>query len=130
MKKREAKCLAEITLQIIGGRWKILIIYHLMHGMKRFSELRRELSGITQKVLTQQLREMEADGVIHREVYPQVPPRVEYSLTLLGESLKPVVDAMCEWGRLQRDGTQIEQLSTNAPPHQNTMRQSGANESR
>ncbi len=92
------KCPAEITLRVIGGRWKILILWHLFQRVKRFSELRRELDGITQKMLTEQLREMERDQIIHREVYAQVPPKVEYSLTPLGESLKPVLDAMCGWG--------------------------------
>ncbi|GAC1396862.1 MAG: hypothetical protein NVSMB56_11880 [Pyrinomonadaceae bacterium] len=113
MKRRETKCPAETTLQIIGGRWKILILYHLFQGVKRFSELQHTLDGISQKMLTQQLREMESDGLVHREVYPQVPPKVEYSLTFLGESLKPVVEAMCDWGRLHRDGMHIGQLPLN-----------------
>ena len=104
MKRRKAKCPAEITLAVIGGRWKTLILYHLFQGVKRFSELQRAMDGITQKMLTQQLREMERDGLVDRKVYPQVPPRVEYSLTRLGESLKPVIAAMCEWGMLLRDG--------------------------
>ena len=104
MKQKRSKCPAETTLGVIGGRWKILILYHLFQGVKRFSELQRAIGGITQKMLTQQLREMERDGIIHREVFPQVPPKVEYSLTLLGESLKPVIAAMCEWGMKFRDG--------------------------
>ncbi len=88
---------ATVTLQVIGGKWKVLVLYELFLGVKRFSELRRLLSGVTQKMLTQQLREMEQDGLVHREIYPQVPPKVEYSLTPLGSSLKPIVDAMCEW---------------------------------
>ena len=98
MKRRSARCPAEMTLNLIGGRWKILLLWQLFQGTKRFSELTRALNGITQKMLTQQLREMERDGLIHRNVYPQVPPRVEYSLTPIGSSLKPVVDAMCRWG--------------------------------
>ena len=104
MKPKRSKCPAETTLSVIGGRWKILILYHLFQDIKRFSELQRALGGITQKVLTQQLREMERDGLVHREVYAQVPPKVEYSLTLLGESLKPVIAALCEWGTKFRDG--------------------------
>lgn len=88
---------ATITLNVIGGKWKILVLYELFFGIKRFSELRRLLTGVTQKMLTQQLREMERDGLIRREIYPQIPPKVEYSLTPLGESLKPIVDAMCDW---------------------------------
>ncbi|MBO3462658.1 helix-turn-helix transcriptional regulator [Aetokthonos hydrillicola Thurmond2011] len=91
-------CAVETTLDVIGGRWKVLIIKELIDGVKRFNELQRALTGITQKMLTQQLREMEEDGIIHREIYLQVPPKVEYSLTPLGESLKPILYAMHEWG--------------------------------
>ncbi|MGH7998818.1 MAG: winged helix-turn-helix transcriptional regulator [Brasilonema sp.] len=91
-------CEVETTLKVIGGRWKVLIIRELMDGIKRFGELQRALDGITQKMLTQQLREMEEDGIIHRKVYPQIPPKVEYSLTPLGESLQPILFAMHEWG--------------------------------
>ncbi|NMG06685.1 helix-turn-helix domain-containing protein [Brasilonema sp. UFV-L1] len=91
-------CEVETTLKVIGGRWKVLIIRELMDGIKRFGELQRALDGITQKMLTQQLREMEDDGIIHRKVYPQIPPKVEYSLTPLGESLQPILYAMHEWG--------------------------------
>jgi DNA-binding HxlR family transcriptional regulator len=91
-------CHVETTLRLIGGRWKVLILRELTNGIKRFGELHRALDGITQKMLTQQLREMQGDGIISREVYPQVPPKVEYSLTPLGESLKPVLRAMHEWG--------------------------------
>ncbi|MBR8836205.1 MAG: helix-turn-helix transcriptional regulator [Stigonema ocellatum SAG 48.90 = DSM 106950] len=90
-------CEVETTLDVIGGRWKVLIIRELISGVKRFGELQRSLTGITQKMLTQQLREMEEDGIIHREVYPQIPPKVEYSLTPLGESLKPILYAMHQW---------------------------------
>jgi DNA-binding HxlR family transcriptional regulator len=83
---------------VIGGRWKVLILRELFQGVKRFGQLHRALQGITQKMLTQQLREMEQDGIIHREVYLQVPPKVEYSLTALGESLKPIIDVMHDWG--------------------------------
>lgn len=96
--KDKRKSPATVTLQIIGGKWKVLVLYELFSGVKRFSELRRLLSGVTQKMLTQQLREMERDGLINREIYPQIPPKVEYSLTPLGHSLKPIVDAMCRWG--------------------------------
>ncbi|GET39813.1 winged helix-turn-helix transcriptional regulator [Microseira wollei] len=91
-------CPAENTLKAISGRWKLLILRELFTGVKRFGELQRALEGITQKMLTQQLREMEDDGIIHRQVYPQIPPKVEYSLTPLGESLKPIIEAMHEWG--------------------------------
>lgn len=91
-------CPAQGALDVIGGRWKILILWHLFRGTQRFSELRRGMAGITPKMLTQQLREMEADGIVQRTVYPQVPPKVEYSLTPRGQSLKPILDAMCKWG--------------------------------
>ncbi|MBD0363155.1 MAG: helix-turn-helix transcriptional regulator [Coleofasciculus sp. C3-bin4] len=91
-------CPVETNLEVIGGRWKVLIIRELFPGVRRFGQLHRALHGITQKMLTQQLREMEEDGIIHREIYLQVPPKVEYSLTPLGESLKPILDSMHEWG--------------------------------
>jgi DNA-binding HxlR family transcriptional regulator len=105
MKKGPRKCPAEVTLDVIGGRWKVPILYHLFEQTMRFSELFRALKGITQKMLTQQLREMERDGIVQRTVYPQVPPKVEYRLTPRGQSLKPVVDAMCKWG-MQQSGRQ------------------------
>ena len=91
-------CPAERTLAVIGGRWKIVILWHLFQGTRRFNQLHRAIKGVSQKVLTQQLREMERDGVVHRQVFAEVPPKVEYSLTPLGESLRPVVEAMCQWG--------------------------------
>jgi DNA-binding HxlR family transcriptional regulator len=93
-----ANCPVERTLEVIGGRWKVLILRELFQGVKRFNELQRAVNGITQKMLTQQLREMESDGIVHREIYLQVPPKVEYSLTPLGESLKPIIYTMHEWG--------------------------------
>jgi DNA-binding HxlR family transcriptional regulator len=98
MKAKDTRCPAEYTLALIGGRWKIPLIFHLLADKKRFSELSRAVDGVTQKVSTQQLREMERDGLVERQVYAQVPPKVEYSLTELGMSLQPVVDAMCLWG--------------------------------
>jgi DNA-binding HxlR family transcriptional regulator len=102
MQRRGQHCPAELTLEILGGRWKVLIVWQLFQGEQRFSELFRALDGITQKMLTQQLRELERHGIVRRTVYPEVPPKVEYALTPLGDSLKPVVDAMCEWGLKQR----------------------------
>ncbi len=95
-----ATCAVETTIEAIGGRWKVLILRELFIEVRRFGQLQRSLSGITQKMLTQQLREMEADGLVHRQVYAEVPPKVEYSLTPLGETLKPVLDAMHDWGLL------------------------------
>ena len=98
VENKRPTCPVERTLEVIGGRWKVLILRELFVGVKRFGQLHRALHGITQKMLTQQLRELEADGILHREVYLQVPPKVEYSLTPLGESLKPILEAMHEWG--------------------------------
>jgi DNA-binding HxlR family transcriptional regulator len=91
-------CPVQTCLNLISDKWKILILRDLMTGTKRFSQLKKSLTPITQKMLTQQLREMEGDGIVHREVYACVPPKVEYSLTELGESLTPVIDAMRNWG--------------------------------
>ncbi len=96
--KKKINCPVEITLEVIGGQWKVLILRELFKGVKRFCELHRVINGITQKMLTQQLRNMEKHGIIHRKSYPQVPPKVEYSLTSLGRSLKPILDSMHKWG--------------------------------
>ena len=91
-------CPVETTLTLIGNKWKVLIIRDLLQGTKRFGELKKSIGSVSQKVLTSQLRAMEEDGLIHREVYAEVPPRVEYSLTELGWSLKPILYAMVNWG--------------------------------
>lgn len=91
-------CAVTTTVNLIGGKWKTVALYHLLGGPRRFSELGRKLPGVTQRMLTLQLRELEADGLVHREVYPQVPPKVEYSLTELGRSLEPIIRAMLSWG--------------------------------
>lgn len=91
-------CPVEATLELIGGKYKALILWHLSEGTLRFSELKKLLSGATPKMLTQQLRELEASQLVHREVYPVIPPKVEYSLTDLGSSLMPVLVAMRDWG--------------------------------
>jgi DNA-binding HxlR family transcriptional regulator len=98
-----SSCPAEIALKAIGGRWKLLILRSLFDGVKRFGELQKDLPGITQKVLTQQLRELEQDGIIHRQVYPQIPPKVEYSLTPLGESLQPIILQLHQWGKERKN---------------------------
>ena len=92
-------CPVETTLTLIGDKWKVLILRDLMPGTKRFGELRKSLGTVSQKVLTTQLRQMEDNGLIIRTVYAEVPPRVEYTLTELGYSLKPVLDVMGTWGR-------------------------------
>ena len=91
-------CPVETTLSLIGDKWKVLILRDLMPGTKRFGELKKSIGSVSQKVLTAQLRAMEASGLVHREVYAEVPPRVEYSLTALGRSLQPILTAMQQWG--------------------------------
>lgn len=97
---RTFNCEKELTLSVIGGKWKMLILWHLgKGGTKRFGELKALIPDITQRMLVSQLRELEEDLIVHREVYPVVPPKVEYSLTEQGKSLMPILDAMYEWGK-------------------------------
>lgn len=98
MKKDIPKCPVEVTLQLIGDKWKVLIIRELLTGTKRFGELKKSVGNITQKVLTSNLRTMESNDLISRKVYAEVPPRVEYTLTETGHSLKPILDSMVVWG--------------------------------
>lgn len=98
MTKKKYNISVEATLEVIGGKWKCVILCHLTHGKKRTSELKRLMPDITQKMLTQQLRELESDGVINRIAYNQVPPKVEYELSEYGLSLGSILDALCEWG--------------------------------
>lgn len=92
-------CPVTRAVAVLGGKWKLHIVFHLMDGTKRFSELRRAIPDVTQQMLTAQLRELETDGIISRTVYPVVPPKVEYALTPLGAKLKAVTDALGTWGR-------------------------------
>ncbi|OGR16359.1 MAG: HxlR family transcriptional regulator [Desulfobacterales bacterium GWB2_56_26] len=97
---REYYCTVELTLNVIGGKWKPIILYHLgSEGTKRFGELKQMMPNITQKMLTQQLRELEHDGLVHRKVYAEVPPKVEYSLTGFGLTIIPVMQNLCQWGQ-------------------------------
>ena len=98
MANEQGTCPVEVTLSLLGNKWKVLIIKEIFTGTKRFGELSRGVQGISQKMLTQQLRQMEADKLINRKIYAEVPPRVEYSLTKIGRSLSPILDAMHEWG--------------------------------
>ena len=98
MEKQLPACPVETTLMLISDRWKVLILRDLMEGTRRFGELKKSIGSISQKVLTANLRDMEADGLLTRKVYPEVPPRVEYTLTETGYSLRSVLDAMTQWG--------------------------------
>ncbi|PLX88018.1 MAG: transcriptional regulator [Desulfuromonas sp.] len=93
------RCTVSVTLDVIGGKWKPLILWHLSYKTLRFSQLQRRLAKVTQKMLIQQLRELEADGMVHRQVYAEVPPRVEYSLTEQGKSVVPILELMSQWGK-------------------------------
>jgi DNA-binding HxlR family transcriptional regulator len=97
-------CPVEATLDVIGGKWKVLILFWLRDQVCRFGELRRKIPDISERMLTQQLRELEKQGIVRRQVYPVVPPKVEYSLTAYGRTLRPITDLMCAWGKrhLQR----------------------------
>lgn len=97
-KEEMPACPVSTTVQLIGSKWKLLILRNLFMRPWRFNELRKDLEGISQKVLTDSLRALEEDGIITRTVYPEVPPRVEYALSPLGQSMKPILDAMEEWG--------------------------------
>ncbi len=111
-KTKTFNCSFELTFELIGGKWKPIILWHLKnYKVLRFSELRKLMPNVTQKMLTQQLRELESDKLIHREVYPQVPPKVEYSLTELGESVLPILEQMHKWG--ESYNTNILQSDTN-----------------
>jgi len=119
-------CPVEAAVDVFGGKWKALILWWLQQRTWRFAELRGQIPGITEKMLTQQLRELEADGIVHRKVYATVPPKVEYSLTDYGQSLKRALREICNWGRLhmERIGAMV------APPNGLAMNADGANRRR
>lgn len=104
-------CPVEAALEAIGGKWKGLILFHLQDGTKRFNELRKLIPDVTQRILTKQLRELEADQIIDRTVFPEVPPRVEYRLTPFGESLTPILTSLQQWGQQYLD--QLTSIRTN-----------------
>jgi DNA-binding HxlR family transcriptional regulator len=115
-RRKSYNCPVEAAIEVIGGKWKPLILWWLHQRTHRFAELRRQIPGITEKMLTQHLRELEADGIVHREVYPTVPPRVEYSLTEYGASLRRALRAICDWGQthMKRTGAVLVQRGVNA----------------
>lgn len=96
--RKAVSCPVEVTLRVIEGRWKVMILHHLLQGTQRFNALQRLLRGIAARTLAKQLRDLERDGLVRRKVYPEIPPRVEYTLTPLGKSLEPILMAMHEWG--------------------------------
>lgn len=98
IRRAQQVCPVEVSIAVIGGNWKMTVVKHLTDGSKRFGELGRAVGSVTPRVLTRQLRELEADGIVHREVFPEVPPRVEYSLTPLGRSLGDLVAELDAWG--------------------------------
>jgi len=102
----DSNCPMDITINILSGKWKLSILWHLANkGVIRFNEFQRILPTITQKTLTMQLRELESDNIIYRKIYAEVPPKVEYGLTDLGESMKPILSSMCEWGKFYKQTT-------------------------
>ena len=115
MKKDMPDCPIETTLTLISNRWTVLILWDLLDGVKRFGELKKLLGGVSQKVLTANLRQMEEAGLLTRTVYAEVPPRVEYALTETGRSLRPVLEAMLEWGTRYRAGMEAAADPTPSP---------------
>jgi DNA-binding HxlR family transcriptional regulator len=103
----------QTTLRVLGGKWKILILWHLKDETRRFSELKRLIPEISERMLIQQLRELERDEIVHRHVYPDVPPRVEYSFTDYGRSLEPVLQALCDWGEVHLQRMSEQSSETN-----------------
>ena len=130
-KPSDFTCPVELTLDVIGGKWKSVILFHLIKTETlRFSEFRRIIPRITLQMLTNQLRELEADGIVHREVYAQVPPKVEYSLTTFGKSLEPIILLMLEWGkhhekRLQGDTSEGKGMTRRAASSSESRAQPG-----
>jgi DNA-binding HxlR family transcriptional regulator len=110
MAKRPELCPVETTARIVGGRWKAAVLEQLFQGTKRFSELKRSITGITQRTLAQQLRDLQRTGIIERTVYPDTPPRVSYAITPLGKSLSPLLEAMCQWGKSHSAAMALKKL--------------------
>jgi DNA-binding HxlR family transcriptional regulator len=110
MSKRPVLCPVETTARIVGGRWKAAVIDQLLENSKRFSELKRDIDGITQRMLAQQLRELQNSGIVERTVHPDTPPRVVYSITTLGQSLRPLLEAMCKWGESHAAAMALKKL--------------------
>ena len=110
MAKLPELCPVETTARIVGGRWKGAVLEQLLEGTKRFSELKRAVTGITQRTLSQQLRDLQSTGIVERTVYPDTPPKVVYAITPLGKSLRPLLDAMCHWGKSHSAAMALKKL--------------------
>ncbi len=110
MAKLPELCPVETTVRIVGGRWKAAVLDQLFQGTKRFSELKRAITGITPRTLAQQLRELQSTGIVERTVYPDTPPRVVYAITALGKSLRPLLEAMCHWGKSHSAAMALKKL--------------------
>ncbi len=124
MQKETQQCPVTTALSIIGGKWKVIILWHLKEGgVKRFGELQRLVTGISQKMLTQELRDLEETGLVSRKVYPVVPPKVEYSLTETGWSLKPLLEQLCDWGKQYRNTRDAASLLSTLEPSLHTSRE-------
>lgn len=117
-------CAMDLTMSFIGGKWKAVVLWYLKSGRKRFGELRKHVPGISEKMLSLQLRELEKDGIVKRTVFPEVPPRVEYELTAEGKTLAPALDAIAEWGRnkAKRDGEIVEVKKKALPKKKKAIR--------
>ena len=114
MKQPQFNCPVEATLSLIGGKYKPLILWHLVDCPLHYMELQRKIPSATPKMLSQQLRDLEDCGMVHREVIPEKPPKTVYSLTAFGESIIPVIDAMCQWGTVYMDGLDVQPPCCNA----------------
>lgn len=110
MIKRQELCPVETTARIVGGRWKAAVLEQLFLGTKRFSELKRAITGMTQRTLSQQLHDLQSTGIVERTVYADTPPRVVYTITPLGRSLRPLLDAMCHWGKSHSAAMALKKL--------------------
>ncbi len=115
---RTFHCALDVTMNYIGGKWKSVVLWYLLQGTQRFSELKKSIPSITEKMLSLQLKELEKDGIVCRTVYPQVPPKVEYALTDFGRELTPIIEAMAKWGRSTgKNRGKLVELGSKKPEH-------------
>jgi len=116
MAKRHAICPVELTARVLGGRWKAAVLEQLFSGEKRFSDLKRQVTGITQRTLSQQLRDLQNSGIVERTVFPDAPPRVVYHVTPAGQSLRPLLEAMCSWGKSHAAAMALKKMRASDRP--------------